>query len=367
VFYRFTACLVASLCAGCAVRFDTPTDLPRDARTGFAPADFDPSRACQHWEGSFDDAPEARVHHAFAESSPAACFVPVTYKGEVPTVGSIPERCGFATGDLIDELETRAAIYELAAGSGATVRPLELACDVDPGVKRAAALQNAKTLRSAAAAFRAEPKRYPYALTGTFGYGAGEQDASVLIGWMPEDACRSMDDNETARLTINVSRARRAAAAYHAGVAPFVSLSGGAVHSTLNESLMLMHLVTCQFGVPGDRVLVDPCADHTHTNVRNTGAIVIGIGGRTAYLVTDDSLQSDYLQEWTLFDLIGGSIDQRALRDWGHLIGAWRKASREMKAGFWYTPYRFWAEPIDGLGSFACVGDIKTPAAIETP
>jgi hypothetical protein len=25
------------------------------------------------------------------------------------------------------------------------------------------------------------------------------------------------------------------------------------------------------------------------------------------------------------------------------------------KGGFWFTPYRFWAEPRDGLGSVTCV------------
>ena len=85
---------------------------------------------------------------------------------------------------------------------------------------------------------------------------------------------------------------------------------------------MLEWLLACRFGVPSDAVLLDPCADHTHTNVRNTGALVRAIGGRTAYLVTDDGLQAGYLEEWTGFDLIGGSIDQRSQRDFGYLPGA---------------------------------------------
>jgi hypothetical protein len=27
------------------------------------------------------------------------------------------------------------------------------------------------------------------------------------------------------------------------------------------------------------------------------------------------------------------------------LIGSWRQASVGINAGFWYTPYRFWADP----------------------
>ncbi|CAN5418505.1 hypothetical protein BH09MYX1_BH09MYX1_32050 [soil metagenome] len=48
------------------------------------------------------------------------------------------------------------------------------------------------------------------------------------------------------------------------------------------------YIATCRIGVPIDRVLVDPCANHTHTNVRNSGRFVVALGGRTDYTVTDD-------------------------------------------------------------------------------
>jgi hypothetical protein len=61
------------------------------------------------------------------------------------------------------------------------------------------------------------------------------------------------------------------------------------------------------------------------------------------------------------FDGIGGSVDQRSLRDFGHLLGAWRRASRGILGGFWYTPYRFWGEsgPVRDL---ACTGDLPGPS-----
>jgi hypothetical protein len=59
------------------------------------------------------------------------------------------------------------------------------------------------------------------------------------------------------------------------------------------------------------------------------------------------------------------SIDQRAMRDFGYLLRSYRRAITArpappatdigMKAGFWYTLYRFWAEPTNGLGSFTCI------------
>ena len=107
--------------------------------------------------------------------------------------------------------------------------------------------------------------------------------------------------------------------------------------------------------MPADRIIVEPCADHTHTNLRNSARWVAAMGGRAAYLLTDDGLQSKYFQDWSGFELILGSVDQRSLRDWGYVIGSWRQASIGTAQGFWFTPYRFWAEPRDGLGSVTCV------------
>src|SRR5690606_20463940 len=114
-------------------------------------------------------------------------------------------------------------------------------------------------------------------------------------------------------------------------------------------------LLECREGIARDRVVVEPCADHTHTNLRNAGRWVHAMRGRAAYLVTDDRLQADYFQEMSGFEFLFGSIDQRSLRDWGYVIGAWRQASVGNAGGFWFTPYRFWAEPRDGLGSVTCV------------
>src|SRR5690606_4808516 len=188
----------------------------------------------------------------------------------------------------------------------------------------------------------------------TFGFGHGAHNMSKLVSWRPDDDCRQLDKWEMDLLSINRNRAGRAAAAYHGRVAPVVTVSGGAVHSSLYEAFMLQHLLSCELAVPRDAVLLDPCADHTHTNMRNTGALVRQLGARTAYIVTSSDLQGKYLQEWSIFSLIGGSVDQRALRDWGYLPGSWRQASVGMDAGFWFTPYRFWGAD-DDLAELNCV------------
>jgi hypothetical protein len=189
-----------------------------------------------------------------------------------------------------------------------------------------------------------------------FGYGHDSHDTSRLNGWLPGDSCPTgIDKQQMDLFSINRTRAYRAAQAVLVGVGPVAIFSGGSVHSTLNESFMLSYLAHCRFGLSLERILVDPCARHTHENVRNAGGLVVRLGGRTAYLVTDDGLQADYLQEWTFFDLIGGSIDQRSLRDFRFLLGSYRQASRNINAGFWYTPYRFWADPDPSLRGLTCL------------
>ena len=129
-------------------------------------------------------------------------------------------------------------------------------------------------------------------------------------------------------------------------------VSGGAVHSKLVETFLLDYIATYRVDVPTERILLDPCANHTHTNVRNSARLLLGVGGRVSYMVTDEAFQATYLEEWTAFDLFGGSIDQRSLRDFHHLLGSWRRASVGIGAGFWFTPYRFWAD--SRFSRFSC-------------
>jgi hypothetical protein len=288
--------------------------------------------------------------------------VPVRRGAGASVPDPTPPGCGYPSAGALAAVEARASKYEAAASSFDSLSrvPLELACDLAPDVRRRAALQNARTLRSLARAWLdgGEGAVYPYATVSTFGFGEPSQAKSPLARYQPGDGCVELTRDDRRALSVNVVRAHRAADAFRGGVAPLVTVSGGAVHSPVVEAFMLTHLLSCDEGVPLDRILVDPCADHTHTNVRNTGALVASVGGRFAYVVTDRGIQADYLEEWTAFDLVGGSVDQRALRDFGHLVGAWRHASVGDAGGFWYTPYRFWADP-GPLRDFTCQGDVE--------
>lgn len=344
-----------SALAGCFRHAERPAEPPAGALAGLSPRGFDTKRACGHWSDAVGpEGGAAKVHNSFPETSPASCYVPVHYKGELAQPAPTPEGCGYPTAAARDRLiATRERYAAVAAGRAGSLMPTELACDLAPSVRVAAARQNARAIGRILADLD-EDKTYPYSAAVTFGLGHSDQAESVLYGVEPGAACRAMGQDDLDLLSLNVTRAGRVAMAVLGRVAPVAVTSGGAVHSRLIEAFALAHLAVCRFGLAPDRVMVDPCADHTHTNVKNTASVVVGLGGRTAYIVTDNGLQADYLEEWTLFDLIGGSIDQRSLRDWGYLLGAWRRASVGMRAGFWFSPYRFWAEPEAGLGSFTC-------------
>lgn len=348
--------IAAPLLTGCFEYTQAPSVAPHDARMGRAPPWFDAARACGAWEEAAAHGGEAAIEHdSFPELSEKACFVKVRYGPKGPVPDATPKGCGYPhkpmTAGLLASMAARYA--RVASGDGREPLPLDLRCSLRDEVRRSAAAHNARVLGWLAAKV-ARGDRAPYAAVATFGYGAREHAPAALERYRPGDACEGYAGEAILRFGVNVERAERAAAAFHANVGAIVSVSGGAVHSPLVEAFLLHYLASCRFGVPSDAVLLDVCADHTHTNLRNTGWLVHAISGRAAYAITDEGIQAGYLHEWTVFDAIGGSIDQRSLRDFGYLVGAFRRASVGIRAGFWFTPYRFWAEPEEGLGGFTC-------------
>lgn len=366
--------LLAWSCAasvGCARDFrpSDPSALVDGPLTGRAPSDFRPELACSEWRRAAHYDREASAHTSYPELRPTtSCYVPVFDEpGRPVRVGEVPAGCGYPASleATRAHLIARASLYEAVAAGTARTWPLELACGLSRETRSATARANARTLRSLAEDPRAlaSARAFPYSAVSTFGFGAPEHDTSVLVGIVPGSACVALSARDKEKLGVNVLRAQRAFAAFAARVAPVVTVSGGAVHSELVEAFALEHILRCEHGVPEDRILLDPCADHTHTNLRNTGALVNGLGGRTAYVVTDPFLQSTYLGDFTFFDFLGGSMDQRSLRDFGHLLGAWRRASVGTPGGFWFTPYRFWADPGE-VGRLACTDDVPLQSRV---
>jgi hypothetical protein len=85
----------------------------------------------------------------------------------------------------------------------------------------------------------------------------------------------------------NVRRLERALADLEAGLAPVVIVSGGAVHSPDNEAVLMREWLL-DHGVDAGRILVEPCARHTTTNLRNAGRMVLKRGHAEALVVSSD-------------------------------------------------------------------------------
>ena len=350
-----SAALLFPLLVGCGYREPAPVFTANDARFGrFAGSADAPSQRqmCRHWMSAVVYHDEYALSHvSFPETNVQdACFTTVTHAGRNVSIGEIPRGCRYPETSqrgrllaLADELE------RLSDSAPHRLFP----CSLRPDQRAAARVQNVRALRAMARG----TEMYPYSAVVVPGHGVLEQADTALAKYLPGESCRDLADGDLGKLGAMPVRSERAADALRGGVAPIVIVSGGAVHSTVVEAFLLMQLLECREKIAPERILVEPCADHTHTNLRNSARWIDAMNGRAAYLLTDDWIQSDYLQDFSWFELIMGSVDQRSLRDWGYLIGAWRQSSIGNAAGFWFTPYRFWAEPRDGLGSMTCVDE----------
>lgn len=340
---------------GCGYREPVPAYREHDARFGRlgGGGEVPPKEEmCRHWTSSVVARDGwATTHLSFPETNVQdACFTPVTHEGRTVHVGSAPRGCSYPDARARARLDALADELERLASSRATTHRL-FPCTLTEEQLAAAARQNARTLRALARG----GARYPYAAVVLPGHGLAEQDATALGSYLPGDACRSLAAGDLRRLGAMPARTEIGADAMRGDVAPVVITSGGAVHSHLVEAFAMMHLLQCREQIAGDRILVEPCAEHTHTNLRNSGRWVDAMSGRAAYLLTDSGIQAEYFQDWSGFELVLGSIDQRSLRDWGYVLGSWRQASSGTKSGFWFTPYRFWAEPRHEFRSVTCV------------
>lgn len=113
--------------------------------------------------------------------------------------------------------------------------------------------------------------------------------ALLVFGHGPEDVQSRTGVMGHIRLAI-------AADMFARGVAPFIIVSGGNVHpnrTPFNEAVEMKRLLVTQYRVPADRILMEPHARHTTTNLRNCARLLLAAdfpSGKPALVVSDLSL-----------------------------------------------------------------------------
>jgi hypothetical protein len=124
--------------------------------------------------------------------------------------------------------------------------------------------------------------------------------ALIVPGVGPEDAATML----SARSKLHV---RLAARHYRAGLAPFILVSGSAVHprgTRVVEAVEMRRALIDRYGIPADRIILEPYARHTTTNLRNATRRFAALGiplDRPALIVTDAE-QSAYIESKVFTD-----------------------------------------------------------------
>ena len=130
------------------------------------------------------------------------------------------------------------------------------------------------------------PRENEAALAAIRAFTAWDGAAAVLVvpGYTPLDLAAPSPDLHP----VAVRRVALAVESFHAGKAPFVLASGGAVYprgTPYVEALLMKRALLAQ-GVPAERVLVDARARHSTTNLRNAGRIMRAAGMARALVAT---------------------------------------------------------------------------------
>jgi hypothetical protein len=125
-----------------------------------------------------------------------------------------------------------------------------------------------------------------------------EHTALVVFGHGPEDAQSRTGVMGHIRLAI-------AADLYRRGLAPFLIVSGGNVHpnrTPFNEAVEMKRLLVTQYDISADRILIEPHARHTTTNLRDCARLLLAAGFPTSLpaLVVSDHQTIQYIGSETL-------------------------------------------------------------------
>lgn len=169
-------------------------------------------------------------------------------------------------------------------------------------------------------------KDFPYPTLLVFGHG-------------PEDAQSRTGVMGYIRMNIAASMFRR-------GLAPFIVVSGGNVHpnrTPFNEAVEMKRILIEQHGLPADRILIEPHARHTTTNLRNCARLLLAAGFPTdrPSLIVSDHMTIKYIASPLLAE--------RSLAEMGVQPGKIAPGPDQFTVLFTPDPVAFHVEPLDPL------------------
>jgi hypothetical protein len=176
------------------------------------------------------------------------------------------------------------------------------------------------------------------AVTGT-DWQARPFTALLVFGHGPEDA-------QSRTGVMGHIRMRIAADMFARGLAPFIIVSGGSVHpnrTPFNEAIEMKRLLVTEHGIPADRILIEPHARHTTTNLRNCARLLLAAGfpvDRPALVVSDHR---------TIPYIGGDELARRNLREMGVQPGRLVPGPDRFSLRFTPAPIAFHVEAADPL------------------
>ncbi len=122
----------------------------------------------------------------------------------------------------------------------------------------------------------------------------------IVPGVGPEDSGTALSPRSKLHVLLAAQR-------YRQGLAPFILVSGSAVHprgTRFVEAVEIRRALIERYGIPADRIILEPYARHTTTNLRNATRHMVALGmpiDRPTLIVTDAE-QSQYIESKTFAD-----------------------------------------------------------------
>ena len=122
----------------------------------------------------------------------------------------------------------------------------------------------------------------------------------IVPGVGPEDVGTTLSPRSKLHALLAAQR-------YRQGLAPLILVSGSAVHprgTRFVEAVEIRRALVERYGIPSDRVILEPYARHTTTNLRNATRRMVALGiplDRPTLIVTDAE-QSKYIESRTFTD-----------------------------------------------------------------